>query len=90
MGKMFINLFFPDTYRLRKLPGAHLFFTEESDYPLTNRLHVTPTSFVPSQSHASSSPHVPRKGIYRAEIRKKRARVPSDLPRELDEEVLEA
>ena len=90
MGKMFIDLFFPDAYRLREVPGAHLLFTEENDYPLTNRLHVTPKSFVLSQSNVSSSSHVARKGVYRAEIRKKRLRVPSDFPRVLDEEVPEA
>ena len=45
MRKMFINLLFPDSRRLGKLPGAHLLFTQEDNHLLANRLHVIPMFF---------------------------------------------
>jgi hypothetical protein len=39
MGQVLIDLFFPDAQGLGKFPGAHLFLTQEIDYPLANRPH---------------------------------------------------
>ena len=46
MRKMLINLFFPDSRRLGKAPGAHILFVQEGDHLLTNRLHVIPMYFL--------------------------------------------
>lgn len=46
MRKMLANLFFPDSRRLGKFPGAHFLFVQEGDHLLTNRLHVIPKYFL--------------------------------------------
>jgi len=40
MGKMLIDLFFPDSHRLGEFPGAHILFAQEVGHLLTNRFHV--------------------------------------------------
>jgi hypothetical protein len=36
MGKVNIDLLFPDSYRLGDLPGGHLIFAQEIDDPLAD------------------------------------------------------
>ena len=47
MGKVFIDLFFPDSQRLGEFPGAHVPVTQEDHHLLANCLHAIPLFFKP-------------------------------------------
>jgi hypothetical protein len=55
MGKMFIDLFFPDSQRLGDFPSAHVPVSQEEHHLLANCLHVLPLFFNPVVHHPATA-----------------------------------